>query len=106
MITKQAYATPGVWKISPTETVKQLAGPCEVSSFKLIATGSSAHVKIYDSVGSQNPTDLKWVLDASQTACDSHDFVNPLAFNKGVYAVCENGEGFNPIVCLATVTPR
>ena len=106
MICKQAYAIPGVWQITSSVTTKQVAGSCEISSFKLISTGGSAHVKLYDSVGSADSSSLKWALDSSLYTNDSHDFSNPLVFEKGVYAVCEDGFSFSPILCLSKVTPR
>ena len=73
---------------------------------KLAAGGGAAVVSIYDSIGSDSPTGLVWVLDASTTDVDCQVFANPLAFTKGVYAVCDQGWDFNPVVCIAKVTPR
>ena len=106
MIGKLGYSIPGVWAPTGAETAKQLAGPCEISSIKLAAGGSAAFVKIYDSVGSADSSSLKWVLDASSQTVDSHDFPYPMNFEKGVYAVCEQGAAFTPFVCIAKVTPR
>jgi hypothetical protein len=108
MISKQTYSQSAVW-LPDTEgnTSKKLAGSCEVSVLKLIASASAAHVKFYDSASSADniPNNLKWVLDASTTDVDYQVFVNPLVFKKGVYAVLEQGSGFSPMICISTVQP-
>ncbi len=92
-----------VWKPTALEASKKLQGGGEVSALKLAAGGGAAFVSIYDasSVDTCNENNLRWVLDASTTVIDSQCFTEPLTFEKGVVAICEQGIGFNPVVCLA-----
>ena len=105
MITKQTYSVPGVWKPDlEGNTAKKLAGPCEVSALKLLASAGAATVEFYDSGSSDAPTGLKWVLDASTTDTDSQVFSSPLAFKFGVYAKLVQGQNFNPIICISRIS--
>jgi hypothetical protein len=93
----------GVWKPTAGEPAKKLAGPCEVTNLKLASGAGAAYVAFYDgsSAGDATPSNLKWVLDSSTTFGDSDQF-DGLVFNKGVWAVCEQGIGLEPAVCIAT----
>ena len=106
MIIKNTYAISGTWKPSTAEQAKQLAGSCEVSAVKLAAGGGSAVVALYNGnkAGDAIPANLQWFLDASTTDVDAQIFPNPLRFEKGVYAVCEQGWDFNPVVCIARIS--
>ena len=92
----------GVWKPSVTESEKKLAGSCEITNLSLKAGGGAAFVAFYDAVDSAGaiPSNLKWVLDASTTDVDNESFAG-LVFSRGVYAICEQGADFNPVVCIA-----
>lgn len=98
-------ANSGVWK--PQSGAggdrKKLAGPCEVTALKLSAGGGAAFVSIYDGTQDSdvNDSNLKWVLDASTTDNDMQSFFDGLIFKKGVYAICEQGINFNPVVAIA-----
>lgn len=103
---KQTYSKPStIWNPDLEGTTKQIASSArEISHLKLIASGGSAHVDLYDNRNGQaNPTDLVWALDASTTADDDNDFANPLLFSKGIYAVLTQGAGFNPQFCIAHI---
>lgn len=94
-----------VWKPDAApETSRKLAGPCEVSALALKASGAAAVVSFYDGVSLTDaiPANLKWVLDASTTSDDDMTFVGALIFQKGVFAVLEQGANFNAIVMIAT----
>lgn len=92
-----------VVSFSPAVGFKQIATSArEVTHLKLISTGGSAHVSIYDNRNGQaNPNDLVWVMDSSLQTNDIDDFTNALRFKNGIYAVCDDGSGFNPQLCLA-----
>jgi hypothetical protein len=94
----------GVWKPTPAETQKKLAGAGEVRNLSLKSGGAAAAVSFYDgtSVADVIDTNLKWVLDASQQTADNEKF-DGLIFRKGVFAVCEQGIGFTPVVCISMV---
>lgn len=94
----------GVWQPTNTETEKKVAGSCEVSALALKAGGGAAVVSLYDGNSTQDavPANKKWVLDASTSDSDNQSFTIPITFKKGVYAVCEQGAGTNPILCIAT----
>jgi len=91
-----------VWKPTTDETSKKLAGSCEVTALKLSAGSGAAAVAIYDGVDSDDaiPNNLRWFLDASTTDNDAQSF-DGIVFLKGVFAVCEQGINFNPVVCMA-----
>ena len=104
MITKSTFATPGVWRPDVEgNTEKKLAGPCEVSVLKLIASAGAATVEIYDSASAADGTKLKWILDASTQDVDCQVFQNPLVFREGVYAKLVQGQNLNPFVCIARI---
>lgn len=102
---KHSEAIGPVIQFSAGVTTKSVAtSSITVSKLKLISTGGSAHVSVYDNANSQaNPSDLKWVLDSSLQTNDSDTFPNPLHFTKGVYLVCDDGFAFSPQVCIAYV---
>jgi len=105
---KQTYSTPvTVWNPDVEgSTSKTIASSSiEVTHLKLVASGGSAHVDLYDNNSSANPTDLVWSMDASTTANDDNDFANPLLFKKGIFAVLTQGSGFNPQLSLARINP-
>jgi hypothetical protein len=93
----------GVWKPTSEVPSKKIAGSCEVTNLSLKAGNGAAVVSFYDgsSDGDAVPANLKWVLDASTTSSDNERF-DGLVFKKGVFAVCEQGVNFNPIVLIAT----
>ena len=92
-----------VWKPSAGTPDQKIQGAVEITALKLAAGGGAAVVSIYDSSNllGCNDNSLRWVLDASTTDVDSQVFCSPLIFTKGVYAICEQGIGFNPILCVA-----
>lgn len=94
---------PLVWKPTSETPDKMLQGSSEVTAAKLAAGGGAAVVSLYDAknLSECNPNSLRWVLDASTTDVDSQTFASALIFKKGVYAICEQGLVFNPMVCLA-----
>lgn len=98
----------GTWKPTGSAPAKKLAGSCEVSNLSLKSGGGAAVVSFYDGVSAQDVIDanLRWVLDASTTDADNNTFAEGLVFEKGVYAVCEQGADTNPIVLIATKTYR
>lgn len=102
---KHSEAMAPLIKFSVSLSSKQIATSAqEVTKIKLMAEGGAAHVAIYDNANSiANPSDLKWAMDASTTANDTDDFVNPLHFDRGIYVVCEDGASFNPQFCLAFI---
>ena len=96
MIVKHTYSIPNLWEPDVEGvTTKQLASSGrEVTALKLSAGAGSAVVALYDNGdGNANPTDRKWVLDASTTDNDGMAFSSPLSFKKGIYAVLEQGAG-------------
>jgi len=105
MIVKNTYSDPGVWRPGVGETEKKVAGPCEVSALKLAASGGAAAIAIYDAATSAqaSPSNLKWFLDASTADVDSQVFVSPLVFQKGVYAIVEQGANLNPVLCISRI---
>lgn len=107
MVTLPTYATPAVWQpdVEGNATGKKLAGPCVLSSVKLISGGSAGYVALYNgsSAGDVGAGNLKWILDSSTTYDDGDKFANPLNFDKGIYAVMEQGAGFNCKLCFATL---
>lgn len=92
-------------QFSPSLKSKQVATSAqEITKLKLISTGGSAHVSVYDNANGQaSPSDLKWVLDSSLQTNDTDDFFNPLHFDRGIYLVCDDGFAFNPQVCIAYI---
>lgn len=98
-------SAPAIWKPTAAESAKKLAGPCEISALALKAGAGAAFISLYDGTGPTDVVDanLKWVLDASTTDSDNQSFPAPLNFRKGVYAICEQGINFNPILCIASV---
>lgn len=92
----------GAWTPTAGEPAKKLAGSCEVTNLKLISGGGASYVSFYDgnSAGDAIPANLKWALDASTQDADGDNFEG-LVFTKGVWAVCEQGIGFNPAVFIA-----
>ena len=103
MLVKEHYSLAGIWIPTSGETAKKLAGPAEVTFLKLSSGAGAAYVSVYDgSSGSDAiPANRKWVLDCSTTDNDVNPFHSPLHFAKGVYAVCEQGIGLDPVVCIA-----
>ena len=104
---KQTYSVPAtVWNPDVEgSTSKTIASSSvEVSHLKLVASGGSAHVDLYDNNSSANPTDLVWSMDASTTANDDNSFPNPLLFRKGIFAVLTQGSGFNPQLSIAIIS--
>ena len=105
---KQTYSKPvTVWNPDlggPTSKIVA-SSSVEVSHLKLVASGGAAHIDLYNNATTNNPTDLVWSLDASTTANDDNDFANPLLFSKGIFAVLTQGSGFNPQLCVATISP-
>lgn len=104
---KQTYALPVVWQPDREgNTAKQIASSGrEVSALSLVASGAAATVELYDGQ-SDNPTDLRWVLDSSQQDTDRQQFANPLFFKKGIYAKLVTGASFNPVLCLAIISDQ
>lgn len=96
-------AEPAIWKPTTDEPAKKIGGPNEVTALSLKSGGGSAVISIYDSAdsGGATPTNLKWVLDSATTGNDNQSFPDPIIFRKGMYAVCEQGLNFNPILCVA-----
>lgn len=95
----------GIWKPTASEKEKKIADSCEVTALALKAGGGAAVIALYDGVDSTCKNDqgnLKWVLDASTTDSDNQSFSEPIIFKRGMYAVCEQGELNNPILCVAT----
>lgn len=105
MTGKQTSSIPGVWKPTADEPAKKLANGCEITTLKLSSGSGAAFVSFYDgeSASDATPANLKWVLDCSSTDNDAQVFSNPLIFTRGVYAVCEQGVGHNPVVCIARI---
>lgn len=108
MIVKNTYSEAGVFR-PDVENIgngagKKVAGPCEVSHLKLVS-GGAASMAIYDALSAADatPSRLKWVLDCASTTIDDNDFANPIAFQRGVYAVLEQGGGFNPVLCITRI---
>ena len=104
---KQTYSQPvTVWNpdIEGSTSKVIASSSIEVSHLKLVASGGSAHVDLYDNNNSANPTDLVWSMDASTTANDDNDFANPLLFKKRIFAVLTQGSGFNPQLSLARIS--
>lgn len=96
-------ANSGVWKPTDQEQEKKIAGSCDLTHVSLKAGGAAAVVSLYDGNSSDDkkPTNLRWVLDASTGTPDNEDFSEPLNFKKGIYAVLEQGNNFNAILCFA-----
>ena len=92
----------GVWKPSSQETQKKIGDAGLVTNLKLASGSGAAVVAFYDGISEADVTEanLKWVLDASTTDADQDSF-DKLKFNKGIYAVCEQGADTNPRVCVA-----
>lgn len=92
----------GTWKPSSSERAKKLADSCEVTNLSLKSGSGAAAVAIYDGTSDQDaiPANLKWFLDASTQDADNEIFEG-LVFTKGIYAVCEQGYDFSPVVCFA-----
>lgn len=93
-----------VWKPSTGETSKKIGGPNEVTALSLKSGGAAATVSIYDAADQAGATEsnLKWVLDAAAPGNDNQSFNSPLIFKKGIFAVCDQGNNFNPILCVST----
>lgn len=91
-----------VWKPVSGNTDEKIQGSCEVTALKLSSGNGAAVVAVYDatSLTECNENSLRWFLDASTTDNDAQSF-DGLVFKKGVYLVCEQGVGFNPVVCVA-----
>jgi hypothetical protein len=102
---KSTYSKGYIWKPGATDTTKQIATVSkEVTAMKLIGSGGSAVVALYDTRNRETDDNhLRWVLDASTTYNDTQSFPNPLVFEKGIYAVLEQGVGTNPILCMAAI---
>lgn len=92
-----------IWKPVDTETSKKIGGPSEVSALSLKG-GGAAYVAIYDATDSAGaiPANLKWILDTAAAGNDNQSFDSPIIFRKGIFAVCEQGINFNPVLCVAT----
>lgn len=93
-----------VWKPTSQEPQKKLADSCEISHVSLKGGAGAAVVSLYDGQDASCLNDqgnLKWVSDASAATPDNDDFAHPIVFRKGVFAVCEQGIGSNPIFCYA-----
>jgi len=105
MLVKHTYSLAGVWKPTDTEKEKKISGSNEVTCLKLSSGGGAATVAIYDATvaAEATPSNLKWWLDCSTTDNDINVFASPLSFTKGVYAVCEQGWDFNPVVCISVI---
>lgn len=104
---KQTFGNSFTWKPDQAqggaETKRQLsASGREVFKLSLKAGAGAAVVAFYDAQteGDANPSNQRWVLDASTTSNDNELFANPLRFEKGIFAVLEQGSGFNPVVCI------
>lgn len=99
-----ASSISSVWKPTVNGDSKKIQGSCEVSSLKLSAGGGAAFVSIYDSKdqAGANENSLRTVLDASTTDNDFNAYPgdSKLIFEKGVFAVCEQGGNFNPVVVV------
>lgn len=97
-----------VWNITSSDKTKQIATtPREIVKLKLISTGGSAHVSIYDSKnGSASASKRIWVLDSSTYTNDSDDFIYPLSQSEGLYAVCDDGFTFNPQLCISYLSDQ
>ena len=105
---KQTYSKPvTVWNpdLEGVTSKKIASSSVEVSHLKLVASGGSAHVDLYNNATTNNPTDLVWAMDASTTTNDDNDFANPLLFSKGIFAVLTQGAGFNAQLSIATISP-
>jgi|CXWL01.1.fsa_nt_gi hypothetical protein len=96
-------SNPGVWRQNTGETSKKLANSCEVTYLKLSCGGGSAVAAVYDAQDSSGavPANLKWLLDVGQQGNDNCEFDSGLNFTRGVFVVLEQGDGFNPVVCMA-----
>lgn len=95
---------PETWKPTGSGDSKKLQGSCEITHLSLKAGNGAAVVYIYDCTDSNgaNEDSLKWVLDAATTVPDNEDFSSPIAFKKGVFAVCDQGASpANPVLCYA-----
>lgn len=105
---KQTYSTPiTVYEPDKEGNTKVIASSGrEVAFLKLVASGGSAHIELYDNPTTANPTDLVWVMDASTSCNDVNPFPNPLFFKKGIYAKLTQGAGFNAKLCLAYISSQ
>ena len=105
MITKETFSSAAVWRPTEANEEKQVAGPCEVSAFKLSASGGAAACAIYDAADSSGAilANQKWFLDASTTDNDAQSFLSPIQFSRGVYVKFEQGGDFNPVFCMTRI---
>lgn len=94
---------PAVWKPSAAEPSKKIGGPNEVTALSLKSGKGASTVSLYDASDSSGAilANLKWVLDAATTGNDNQSFPSPIIFRKGIFAVCEIGLDFDPILCVA-----
>lgn len=96
-------SNPAVWRVPATGLAEaKLAGPCEISGLSLKGGSGAGLISLYDGTdaSAKNDTNLKWVLDASISGVDNQPFPLPIVFKKGIYAVCEQGQANNVILCF------
>lgn len=91
----------GVWKPANNGDSRKLGGPGEYTHLSLKSGGGAAYVSFYDGTDISDVKDVNqvWALDASTQDTDNEKF-DGLIIKKGLFAVLEQGGGFNPVVCV------
>lgn len=105
MIVQTTYSLTGLWEPDVAGVyAKKLAGPCQITFLKLLAGGGATTIELYDITGTTyTASDKRWVMDASTTTNDINCFASPITFDKGVYAVLQQGQKANSVLMMAVI---